>query len=125
MVLISLYVKCRVACHFPQIFWLGLDCIGHSYLELAVFSLPFHSVVLMDFPFPVLIPDIQVAFGDNIRLLIYARSFPSRTSLRKSSIIKESFRLWVFRFAVFPQGLGCITTGFSMCLKINCRLCSY
>ena len=36
-VLLSLYVECRDAWHFPQTFWLGLDCVDQSYLNIAVF----------------------------------------------------------------------------------------
>ena len=92
-VLLSLYVECRDVCHFPQIFWLGLDCVGHSYLELAVLSIPFHAVTLMDFPPAVIISDRQVALRNKLHLLSSAISFPSRPYLRKYSTIKESFSL--------------------------------
>ena len=92
-VLLSLYVKCRAAYHFAQICWLGFDCVGHSYLEIAVLSIPLHAVTMMDFPTPIPVSDIQVALRNNMHLLSYTISFPSRPSLRKSSIIKESFSL--------------------------------
>ena len=118
--LLSLYVECRDACHFPQIFLLGLDCEGHLYLEIAVLLISFHSVTLMYFPSPVLMSDRQVDFRNNLNMLSSARSFPSRPYLRKSYIIKDSFSLCISWFAVFPQGLGCIPTVISMCLKSKC-----
>ena len=102
-VLLSLYVECRAACHFPHIFWLGLDCVCHSYLELAVLSITYNAVTLMDFPYPVIIYYRQVAFSDNLHLLSSAISFPSRPSLRKFSILMQSFCLWIFRFAIFSS----------------------
>ena len=102
-VLLNLYVEVRAACHFPHIFWLGLDCVGHLYLELAAFFIPFYAVMLMVFPSPVLMSDRQVDFRNNLHLLSYAVPFPSRPSLRKSSIIKELFSLWIYRFAVFSS----------------------
>ena len=56
-VLIIMSVDCRAVCNFYQIFWLGLGCVGHSYLDLAVFLVPFHAVTLINFPFPVIISD--------------------------------------------------------------------
>ena len=54
-----------------------------------MFLIPFHAIMLMDFLSPVLMSDRQVAYGDSLHMFSYARSFPSKPSLIKSSIIKE------------------------------------
>ena len=84
-------------------FWLGLGCVGHSYLEVAVLSILFHAVILMDFPSPVLISDIQMAFINSLHIFSSSITLPSRPSLRGSSMIEESFSLWISRFTVFAS----------------------
>ena len=87
-VILSLYVECRATCHFTDIlvsFWLCCPFIPGA---IGIFdSVPSH--ILMDFLSPVLMSDRQVAFGDILHMLSYARSFHSKPSLGKSSIIKE------------------------------------
>ena len=72
--------------------------------------------MLIDFLSPLLMSDRHVAFEGSLRLLSYARSFTANTSMRKSSMIKESFSILFSVFAVFSQGLSCVPTGISRCL---------
>ena len=81
--------------------------------------------MLIDFLSTVLMSNIHVVFGYSLCLLSYARSFPSKPFLINFSMIKESFSILLSVFAVFSQGISCVTTGIYRCLGSNFWCSSY